>query len=435
MTTTPMVSVKGLGKKYKIYENPIHRLYEWLSFGKRVLHKDFWALSDISFEVKRGECFGIIGENGAGKSTILKILTGALSPTHGEVKIQGRSLSILELGAGFNGDLTGRKNVENNAVLLGFPAGYVTQERMRAIEDFADIGEFFDRPVKMYSSGMHVRLAFSMFMMMEPDVFIIDEALSVGDIFFSQKCFAKIHELKEKGVTFIFVSHDLAAAQNLSDSMMILSRGHQAFIGAPEQAVSRYYGLLRKSTPLPAEKVEEKRDLGVAEGSHIMDPAQIIAHSILNGKNRHGQGGLEIVAARVTDKDGTDTLSVPMLGELRFYLLLRATSNIQNTTVGIDLYDKMKNLIFCCASRHLKARLRHLSNGEELTVGFKLRMNVQAGEYTFNLKCGAYTGDEGMNRGTLCDAHESLGPLSVTFDYNKQLAPFYGIALLPMEML
>jgi hypothetical protein len=181
--------------------------------------------------------------------------------------------------------------------------------------------------------------------------------------------------------------------------------------------------------------VEEKLDLGIAENSHIMDPAQIIAHSVLNGKNRHGQGGLEIVAARVTGKDGTDTLSVPMLGELRFHLLLRATSDIHNTHVGITLYDKMANMIFSCTSIHLNTRLPDLVSGEELAVGFKLKMNVQAGEYTFSLICGSYTGAEGPNIGTLCDAHESLGPLSVTFDYNKQLAQFYGIALLPMEML
>lgn len=442
MTTEPMVSVKGLGKKYKIYENPLHRLSEWLSFGRRVLHKDFWALSDISFEVNRGECFGIIGENGAGKSTILKILTGALSPTHGEVKIRGRSLSILELGAGFNGELTGRKNVENNAVLLGFPAGYVTQERMRAIENFADIGEFFDRPVKLYSSGMHVRLAFSMFMMMEPDVFIIDEALSVGDIFFSQKCFARIREMMDAGVTFVFVSHDLVAVQNLSQRVMLLSHGKTSFIGEPGQAVFRYWSSMSKtSTMFPRQSNEPHAKGKIAETKTAREivsitPESVLDNNILNWKNRHGSGGFKILGVRFTDANGFDTRNFQIGDELRIYALAEAERTVLFPDIGFSIHDRMNNQIFGVNTIQIGHLLPQLDVGSRIVVGFKVEMSIMPGQYTLSVYSGEIIEDgSNPNAGHVCDRHDGLGPVQVLFDYTKNRVPFNGLAWLKTNIV
>ena len=181
-----MIRVNNLSKKFNIYSNPWHRVAEWADMGQRNRHQEFWALRDISFEVNQGECLGIIGPNGAGKSTLLKVLTGALYPTSGTFEISGRVLSLLELGMGFNNELTGRQNLFNSANLLGLPKRYI-DDRIEDIMAFAELGPFFDLPLKLYSTGMYVRLGFSLFAFLQPDILIIDEALSVGDVFFQQE--------------------------------------------------------------------------------------------------------------------------------------------------------------------------------------------------------------------------------------------------------
>lgn len=432
MSEDTIVKIQGLGKKFKLYNNSQDRLKEWLSLGFITKHTEFWALKNISLEVKKGECFGIIGENGAGKSTLLKILTGALWPSTGSVEMEGRALSLLELGTGFNPELTGKQNVLSSASLLGFPDDYITEEKLKFIQEFADIGEFFDQPVRIYSSGMHVRLAFSMFMFMEPEIFIIDEALSVGDIFFSQKCFTRIRELMDKGVTFIFVSHDLNAMQNLSDRIMLLNYGKCAFEGKPEEAVARYHAIRTENKSLPSKnKANEETQVS----SSITDPEEALSHSVLNGKDRHGNGEMKIIAARVTNKKGEDTLSASMMDELKFHLYFKAFKKIKDPNFGIIIHDKLGNLIFSCNTQNLKTSMPDMEAEEERRVAFKLKMAIGPGEYTFALVCGQSTEDLDLNRGITCDRHNSLGPLIVLFDFSKAVPPFYGIAQLPMEIM
>ena len=196
------VIVEEISKKFKLYEYPWQRALEWMTLSRVVKHEEFWALKEISFKVKEGECFGIIGANGAGKSTLLKILSRTLYPTTGNIVTKGRVLSLLELGTGFSAELTGRQNLYNSSSLIGLPKEYV-DSRVGDILAFAELGDFIDRPIKIYSSGMLVRLAFSMFIFLEPDILIIDEALSVGDVFFQQKCFVKIRGFKLR----IFFNH------------------------------------------------------------------------------------------------------------------------------------------------------------------------------------------------------------------------------------
>jgi ABC-type polysaccharide/polyol phosphate transport system ATPase subunit len=215
-----MIRVDRLGKKFKIYPRRSGRLVEWLTLGRATRHQDFWALKDVSFNLSRGGSLGIIGVNGSGKSTLLKILSGAMYPTDGTFEVGGRVLSLLELGTGLNTELTGRQNIINSAALLGFPPDYARQ-RLGQIEAFAELGEFFDRPVRLYSSGMLVRLSFSMFACFDPEIFIVDEALSVGDVFFQQKCARRIQEMRANGTTMLFVSHDLAAVEALCDRVLL----------------------------------------------------------------------------------------------------------------------------------------------------------------------------------------------------------------------
>ncbi len=205
-------------------------------------HQEFWALRDVSFEVRRGECLGIIGVNGAGKSTLLKILSRALYPTTGSFEVRGRLVSLLELGTGFQPELTGRQNVFQSAQLLGFP-GRLRARPAGAILDFAQIGEFIDRPVRQYSSGMFVRLAFSLFANLDPDVYIVDESLAVGDVFFQQRCFRRFRELRERGCTILLVSHDMEAITHLCDRAILLSGGKLAAEGDPVTVVHDYFAL------------------------------------------------------------------------------------------------------------------------------------------------------------------------------------------------
>jgi len=427
-----MIRVNNLSKKFKIYANPWSRGLEWATCGRKKLHQEFWALRNISFEVSLGECLGIIGPNGAGKSTLLKILTRALYPTAGTFAIRGRVLSLLELGTGFNPELTGRQNLYNSVHLLGLPKEYL-EDRIGDIEVFAGLGDFFDRPVKIYSSGMHIRLAFSLFTFLKPEVLIIDETLSVGDVFFQQKSFAKMREIISGGTTCLFVSHDTAAVQNLCRQAILLERGEISFLGDAVETVSRYYGTIasgRKYDPS-----FHKTDPADGKPAHeLMSREEIIAHNILvKSKNRHGSGALEIIAARVTSEEGRDTLQVEMLKNLTFHLLLHAHEDIISPSAGIHLFDRLGNIVFAAGTRQLGKRLPSLSIGEEIIVKMELQFNVQPGEYTFSLGTSEPSSDLNPHVGFIQDRHELLGPITVTADMDKML-PFYGIAQLPMTV-
>ena len=431
-----IIRVDNLSKKFKLYRNPLLRALEWVTFGRKQHHQEFWALRNISFEVNRGECFGIIGPNGAGKTTLLKLLTRTLYPSGGGFEIQGRVLSLLELGTGFNAELTGRQNLYNSARLLGLPDEYL-EDRIVDIEAFAELGDFLDRPIKIYSSGMYVRLAFSLFVFMEPDVLIIDEALSVGDVFFQQKCFAKIHEIISSGTTCLFVSHDMAAVQNLCGRAILLRAGEISFDGDAVEAVSRHYGSVGKRVRgncVDAPHKVKGSTPFTETGPELINPDEIIEHNILGrGKNKHGAGGLKIASARVTDDKGRDTMQVEMLGSLTFHIIIKANELVSEPSAGIHLFDRLGNVVFATGTRQLGKQLPDLFPGEELILKMKLKLNVQPGEYTFSLGVSEPSEEENPNICYLQDRHDMLGPIIVTTDPAK-LLPFYGIARLPIEV-
>ena len=235
-----VISVKKVAKTYPLYNSHADRVKETFHPFRKKYHHPFNALNNISFELRRGETLGIIGRNGSGKSTLLQILCGLLIPTSGNVLVTGRISSLLDLGAGFNAEFTGRENVFINGAILGFKREEI-EARFEEITLFADIGEFIDQPVKTYSSGMFVRLAFAVQACTEPDVLIVDEILSVGDIFFQQKCHARMEELQRAGTSIDIVSHDMTAIEKYSTQAMLLDQGHCLFLGQPNEAVERYY--------------------------------------------------------------------------------------------------------------------------------------------------------------------------------------------------
>ena len=218
------ISVKNVTKIYRLYDKPIDRLKESLSVTHKNYHKDFYALQNLSFDVKKGETVGIIGTNGSGKSTILKIITGVLTPTSGEVMVDGKISALLELGAGFNQDYTGIENIYMNGTMMGFSKKEM-DEKLPDILEFADIGDFVYQPVKTYSSGMFVRLAFALSINVEPEILIVDEALSVGDVFFQSKCYRRMDELRKSGTTIVMVTHDMGSVIKYCDKVVLLNRG------------------------------------------------------------------------------------------------------------------------------------------------------------------------------------------------------------------
>src|SRR5467141_3148660 len=235
----PIICAEKISKCFRIYRHPSDHLKELLSFGKRRFHEPFWAVRDVDVQVERGCCLGIIGENCSGKSTLLRMIAGVIRPSSGNLAVGGRVSALLELGAVFNPLFTGRENIFLNASILGFSDAQ-TRQRIPAIEKFAEIGEFVDRPVKTYSSGMFVRLAFAVAIHMDPDILIVDEALSVGDLFFRQRCIRRIQQLRHQGVTIVFVSHDLDSVRSLADRTIWMDHGRVHLEGKTDEVVTKY---------------------------------------------------------------------------------------------------------------------------------------------------------------------------------------------------
>jgi len=424
------ISIKNVNKSYRLYDNPLQILKEALHPFRKKYHHDFAALHDISFNIPKGETVGILGRNGSGKSTLLQIICGILQPTTGNVVTSGRISALLELGAGFNPNFTGRSNVYMNGALMGFSRAEMDAQ-MESIEEFADIGEFIDQPAKTYSSGMYIRLAFACAINVKPDILIVDEALSVGDVFFQQKCYAKIRDIIAGGTTCLFVSHDTQAIMNICNHAILLRNGEIDYMGPPEEAVSRYYSTMGKRPPAKTDITSA--NVAVPSERPLMPSLDVSRHSILRSDvKRHGAGELQIAAARVTDTCNIDTLEVCMMHPLLFHVLLTAKKSIWEPSVGIHLHDRFGNLVFAAGSRQLGKKLPPIEAGQSLVIEMQIFFNVQPGEYTFSLGA-AEPSAEDPNAGFTHDRIESLGPILVTAERNTTL-PFYGIAQLPMNL-
>jgi len=450
MPRDTIITVENLSKAYRIWTHPSARLKspllqtaaKFLPPGtppRRALvaraargFRDFYALHEVSFAVRRGEATGIIGRNGSGKSTLLQLIAGTLTPTAGRVSVRGRVSALLELGSGFNPDFTGRENVFLNGSIFGLTKAEM-EARFDEIAAFADIGEFIEQPVKTYSSGMMVRLAFAVGLAVQPDILIVDEALSVGDVFFQQKCFKKLHEVMAAGVTLLFVSHDMEAVRNLCDQVLLLHQGRLDFLGAPDETVSRYYALFGRKVEANLRPGATVAPVGPAGALEAARPA-LLAHNLLpTAKSRHGDHRLEIIAAAMENEHGAPSLRVEMTRVATLRILIRAHEAIAEPSLGMNLYDRMTNLVFAAGTRQLGLALPPMQPGEERLLTFKLTCNLQPGEYPFSLETSEPS-TEGPNFGYLHDKFEGLGPLTVHYEHDHTW-PFYGIARLPLEII
>lgn len=430
-TEPVVVEAKGLGKRFKIYKNPTDRLAEWASLGRVVRHTSFTAVDGVTFTLRKGRCLGVVGANGAGKSTLLKMLTGVLRPTEGTFRMSGRVLSLLELSAGLDMEMSGRENVRSMALLLNFPKEFALA-RMAEIESFAELGEFFDRPVRLYSSGMRARLGFSMYACFRPDVFIVDEVLSVGDVFFRQKCATRMRQLLDEGMTMLFVSHDAQAVLNLCDEAILLQRGKVVFQGLPEEAIRRHHSSL--SQPAKWQKRTPNAAALVADTARVLsnEERSIIRGDVLGPRReqRHGTGEARIVACRVTNAKNVDASTVTVDGKLTFHLLIEADKRIDRPSVGIQLYDRLNNLVFASGTAQLRHRLPAIEPGQRMVVFLTLTFGVKEGPYTFGLSLTEPAQNEGAGA-TFHDCFDTLGPIEVSSPADGKPA-FFGMARLPL---
>ena len=376
------IRVKHLEKMYKLYNKPSDRLRETL--GLRVPVKEHYALKDVSFDVKRGETVGIIGTNGSGKSTILKIITGVLNPTKGEVEVDGRISALLELGAGFNMEYSGIENVYLNGTMMGFSREEI-DARLQDILDFADIGDFVYQPVKSYSSGMFVRLAFAVAINIDPEILIVDEALSVGDVFFQAKCYRKFEEFKAQGRTILFVSHDLSSIARYCDRVILLNKGVKLEEGSPKQMVDMYKQLLVGQDPA---KAEEEKPAGQPK-ENWNSQFQVNPDML-----EYGSRLAEIVDFAVLDEKGrcTNTIEKGSTFKIRMKVAFRET--IQEPIMAFTFKDIKGTEITGTNTLFEKAAVEHSDAGDVCTVTFTQDMYLKGGEYLLSFGCTGYKDGE-----------------------------------------
>lgn len=377
------IKVDKISKIYNLYDNPKDRLKEIFLPGNAILHKEYKALNDISFEVQKGETFGIIGTNGSGKSTLLKLITGVASPSEGTIYSDGRISALLELGAGFNRNYTGRENIYLNGSMMGYSREEML-EREKNIITFADIGEFINQPVKTYSSGMFARLAFAVAINVEPEILIVDEALSVGDVFFQNKCYKKFEELRDKGTTVLFVSHDIGAIKQLCSRVLWIEQGVQMMVGDSNEVCTAYTNSILEKRGKNAEKDPVNVTMDSYEINHFdLDNYPAInytSESILHDK-------VKIISCFLTDTTG-DRISVCKVNEkYKLSVIFDSKIHIEECIVGFVL-ETIKGLwiINCNSAMCGDQKIFQVHSNTYNRVDFIFDMpNLSNGDYVIGI--------------------------------------------------
>jgi ABC-type polysaccharide/polyol phosphate transport system ATPase subunit len=369
----PAIEARQLAKMYRMYPNPSARLKEILSLGRRSYHQEFWALDDVSFEVPRGGALGVIGLNGSGKSTLLEIVAGTLEPTRGEVRTSGRIAALLALGAGFNPEFTGRENVRLNGEILGLSRAEVERYLPR-IEGFAEIGEFMDRPVKTYSTGMTVRLAFSVAIHVEPEILIVDEVLAVGDAIFVNRCVQKFEELRRRGVSVLLVSHDLALVKLLCDRALLLSRGRVLAEGEPGEVVNRYNGLVLERQHAFAESQ-------LTPSGHSAEEVS----AALSYSYRHGDGMAVVADVELFNEEGRPARALQSGETARIRVVAQFREPHPHPVVGIMIRTRIGMEVFGTNTEIEQVTLPPAQRGDTYEVNFDLECRLTPQEYTLTV--------------------------------------------------
>ena len=400
------IEVKDVTKIYRLYDKPIDRLKESLNFKHKSYHKDFYALNKLSFQVEKGQTVGIIGTNGSGKSTILKIITGVLTPTTGEVKVDGKISALLELGAGFNMDYTGIENIYMNGTMMGYTKKEM-DDKLQDILDFADIGDFVYQPVKTYSSGMFVRLAFALNINVDPEILIVDEALSVGDVFFQAKCYRKMEEIRQKGTTILMVTHDMGSIIKYCDKVVLLNKGEFIAEGEPGRMVDLYKKILANQMDSLQEELDNDFSGGIeiegAERKVLSSKEAAKAHNsglmkekitINSNRTEYGDGRAEIFDLGLFDARGNLT-NLLIKGEMfTIKERIRFNAPLQNPIFTYTIKDKKGTDLSGTNTMYEGADIKPVEPGDVYDDSFTQKMTLQGGEYLLSMSCTGFEGEE-----------------------------------------
>lgn len=398
MTDDIAIKVENLSKCYHIYDQPRHRLLQMMFRGHKQFYREFWALKDVSFEVKKGETVGIIGRNGSGKSTLLQMICGTLNPTHGNIQTKGRIAALLELGSGFNPEFSGRENIYMSCALLGL-SRQATDARFDDIAAFAEIGEFIEQPVKTYSSGMFVRLAFAVNVVSSPDIMIVDEALAVGDMNFQAKCMTALTRFQENGGTVLFVSHDVGAVKSLCRQAVYLDHGQVVSTGPASEVGERYVRSMREEM-----SQEVRRFVRVSSGfaqnhektiaadeaiTNLSTNAETAAQVFKRSEEfdrrvkamRYGSGGVRITYVELLDLDGNPVQLVAFNQEVRIVIYVEAESE-KEVSINFHVLDDKKTNITGGNFAQAAHELLWVKNQGRYRIEYKLRLPLQEGHYS-----------------------------------------------------
>lgn len=409
------IKVEQLSKMYKLYDKPIDRLKESLGLTKKRCYREHYALNKISFEVMKGETVGIIGTNGSGKSTILKIITGVLNATGGSVTVNGRISALLELGAGFNMEYTGLENIYLNGTMIGFSKEEIDM-KLESIIEFADIGDFINQPVKTYSSGMFVRLAFAVAINIEPEILIVDEALSVGDVFFQAKCYRKFEEFKAAGKTILFVSHDLSSIGKYCDRVILLNKGEYLGQGKPKEIIDQYKKLLvhqlNQTDKGTSEKASESNNqTGSWQNKLTINPKRI----------EYGSKLAEIIDFCITDKANNITNNITKGEIFTVKMRIKFNQEIQDPIFAFTIKDLKGTEITGTNTMIEKVNMGKIRAGEIKQVVFTQEMNLQGGEYLLSLGC------TGFREGEFTVYHRLYDICSLTVISDKNTVGYFDM--------
>lgn len=396
-----LLSVKNLGKAYRVYASEFQRIGRWFGLPTRP-SEEHWVLKHINFSIEPGEAIGIVGQNGAGKSTLLKMITGTLQPTEGTVTVNGRIAAILELGMGFSPELTGRQNVYHAAGLMGFSADQI-HEVIDGIEAFAEIGEYFNEPVRTYSSGMQMRVAFAVATAIRPEILIVDEALSVGDSYFQHKSFDRIREFQQQGTTLLIVSHDRGSIQALCDRAILLESGTVIKDGKPEEVMDFYNAII-------AEKENATVSVRQLEDGSI--------------QTRSGSGEATIESVSLHDAAGQMVEYVPVGEPVTLRIKTQINADIPELVVGYLIKDRLGQPVFGTNTHHLDCKLTDLSAGESPEYRFDFSANLGVGSYS--VAVALHTADTHLAR-----SYEWLDLAMVFNIVNISKDEFVGLAWMP----
>ena len=398
---------------YKLYDKPSDRLKEALGLTRKKLYKEHYALRDVNFDIQEGECVGIIGTNGSGKSTILKIITGVLTPTQGEVKVDGRISALLELGAGFNMEYSGLENVYLNGTMIGFSKEEI-DARLDDILEFADIGDFIHQPVKTYSSGMFVRLAFAVAINIDPEILVVDEALSVGDVFFQAKCYHIFEEFKKQGKTILFVSHDLSSVSKYCDRVILLNKGVKLDEGSPKQMVDLYKQLLVGQDPVKQQEADKEKKAAVQSegtGNFQANPNML----------EYGNRMAEIIHFEVLDDRGMLSNTIEKGTEFKIRMKVHFNEDIQEPIMAYTFKNIKGTEITGTNTMFEKAQVARSGAGDECTVTFTQNMDLQGGEYLLSFGCTGY------KDGDFTVFHRLYDACNITVVSSKNTVGFYDM--------